>query len=162
MILITGGIKSGKSSFALSLAKKFNKKAFVATGEPFDEEMRLRIARHKLERGSEFDTFEEPIKIYDVIQQIKDNYDVILVDCMTTWLGNIFHYNKDPEQEMEKLLASVSGKEIIVTNEVGFGLIPVDKTARLYTEKLGQLNLKLAHRAQEVFLVVSGIPIKIK
>jgi adenosylcobinamide kinase/adenosylcobinamide-phosphate guanylyltransferase len=162
MILITGGIKSGKSSYALSLARKFNNKAFVATGEPFDEEMRLRIAKHKLERGDEFDTFEEPVRIYDVIQEIKDKYDVILIDCMTTWLGNIFHYSLDPDQETEKLLASISGKEIIVTNEVGFGLIPADKTARLYTEKLGLLNLRLARKAQEVYLVVSGIPVRIK
>ncbi len=162
MILITGGIKSGKSSYALSLAREFNKKAFVATGETFDEEMRLRIAKHKLERGDEFDTFEEPVRIYDVIQEIKDKYDVILVDCMTTWLGNVFHYGLDPDEEVEKLLASISGKEIIVTNEVGFGLIPADKTARLYTEKLGLLNLRLARKAQEVYLVVSGIPVRIK
>lgn len=162
MILITGGIKSGKSSYALSLARKHSNKAFVATGEAFDEEMRLRIAKHKLERGNEFDTFEEPVKIYDVIQKIKDKYDVILVDCMTTWLGNIFHYGFDPDEEIEKLLASISGNEIIVTNEIGFGLIPVDRSARLYTEKLGLLNLKLAHKAEEVYLVVSGIPVKIK
>ncbi|HOJ94719.1 MAG TPA: bifunctional adenosylcobinamide kinase/adenosylcobinamide-phosphate guanylyltransferase, partial [Fervidobacterium nodosum] len=92
MILVTGGVKSGKSSFALKLSEKYNKKAFLATGVPFDEEMKKRIEKHKAERGNDFDTYEEPINVPDTLNSIADKYDVIVFECVTTYLGNLYYY----------------------------------------------------------------------
>ncbi len=166
MILLTGGVKCGKSSKALEFALRYKKRAFLATGVPFDEEMVRRIERHKEERKDLFDTYEEPVKIYEVIEKIKNNYDVIVIDCMTTWLGNLFyHFENDLEriqQEIEKFLNSLSGKEIIITNEVGLGVIPADRVSRKYVDTLGILNSKLALLSDEVYLMISGIGVKIK
>ncbi len=166
MILLTGGVKSGKSSKALEFALRCEKRAFLATGVPFDEELKKRIERHKEERKDLFDTYEEPVKIYEVIQEIKDNYDVIVVDCMTTWLGNLFyHFENAPEMvqaEIGKFLNSLSGKEIVITNEVGLGVIPADRVSRQYVDTLGILNSKLARLSDEVYLMISGIGVKIK
>ena len=162
MILITGGVKSGKSRFALKLAKGFKKKAFIATGVPFDEEMKRRIEKHKAERGRGFGEYEEPVNLGTLLRKISSKYDVIRIDCMTTWLGNLFHYKVDLEEKVSEFIESLSGKEIIITNEVGFGIIPSDKTTREYAEELGKLNSRLASLADEVYLMVCGIEVKIK
>ncbi len=166
MILLTGGVKSGKSAKALELALKYKKRAFIATGVAFDEEMTERIEKHKKQREGLFDTFEEPVQIDKVISKIKDQYDVIVVDCITTWLGNLFHYfaedEKKIEQTIESFLTSLTGKEILITNEVGWGVIPVEKLTRKYVDTIGKLNAKLASMADEVYLTVCGIGVKIK
>ncbi|RKX56439.1 MAG: bifunctional adenosylcobinamide kinase/adenosylcobinamide-phosphate guanylyltransferase [Thermotoga sp.] len=162
MILITGGEKSGKSSFALQLAMKMGeRRAFLATAEPFDEEMKVRIERHKEKRSTSFDTFEEPIYIPNVLNELS-NYDVLVIDCMTTWLGNLMHYNINIENMVKKLIDSLNGNEIIVSNEVGMGIIPANATTRKYVEELGKLNSTLAFQANEVYFMVSGIGVKIK
>ncbi|AEH51779.1 bifunctional adenosylcobinamide kinase/adenosylcobinamide-phosphate guanylyltransferase [Pseudothermotoga thermarum] len=166
MILITGGVKSGKSRKALEIAKKFEKRAFIATGVGFDKEMKERIERHKKERGDDFVTFEEPLKIYEVISRIKDQFDVIVVDCLTTWLGNLFFEYQDDFETIERhvnlLLENLCGKELIVTNEVGLGVIPADFVTRKYVETLGKLNSLIAQRCDEVYLMVCGIGVRIK
>ncbi len=165
MILVTGGVKSGKSSFALKIAEKYNKKAFLATGVPFDEEMRKRIEKHKIERGNDFDTYEEPINVSDVLNDISDKYDVIIFECITTYLGNLYYHGVDIESYLNKLFEAfrnVKRELIIVTNEVGWGVIPENKLARKYVETLGKLNSKIASVSDEVYLVVSGIGVRIK
>ena len=162
MILITGGVKAGKSRFALKLARSYRRRAFIATGVPFDEEMKRRIERHKKERGDDFTTFEEPVKIWEVIREIKSSYDVIVVECLTTWLGNLYHYGIDVGNAISRLIDSLSGKEIIVTNEVGLGVVPADKATRNYVETLAALNARLAAMADEVYFVISGLELKIK
>ncbi len=162
MILITGGIRSGKSRFALELALKMGeKRAFVATALPIDEEMKSRIEKHRRERGDLFETFEEPIEVPRVLQKLRD-YDVVVVDCLTVWLGNLFYYSLDVDTYIRDLLESVSGNEIFVTNEVGMGVIPADAFSRRYVEKLGELNSRLANFADEVYLMVSGLRVKLK
>lgn len=165
MILITGGVKSGKSSFALELAKNYQRKAFLATGVPFDDEMKIRIEKHKNERGNEFDTYEEPLEVARILIEISDNYDVIVFDCLTTYLGNLYYYNVDVESYIDNLINTISKLQtqlILITNEVGLGIIPENKLARLYMETLGRTNTKLARIAQEVYLMVSGIGVRIK
>lgn len=165
MILITGGVKSGKSSFALELAKNYQRKAFLATGVPFDDEMKIRIEKHKNERGNEFDTYEEPLEVARILIEISDNYDVIVFDCLTTYLGNLYYYNVDVESYIDNLIHTISKLQtqlILITNEVGLGIIPENKLARLYMETLGRTNTKLARIAQEVYLMVSGIGVRIK
>ncbi|BBJ27992.1 bifunctional adenosylcobinamide kinase/adenosylcobinamide-phosphate guanylyltransferase [Athalassotoga saccharophila] len=161
MILITGGERSGKSDFALKIAMKKEKRAFLATGEGFDDEMRERIERHKRERGDLFDTFEEAIEI-DRILDLTKNYDVCVIDCMTTWLGNLLFHNANIEERIRKFMNALNGNEIVISNEVGMGIIPAEKTTRAYVEMLGRLNQNLAKVADEVYLMVAGIPLKVK
>ncbi len=165
MIFVTGGVKSGKSSFALKLSEKYNKKAFLATGVPFDEEMKKRIEKHKAERGNDFDTYEEPINVPDTLNSIADKYDVIVFECVTTYLGNLYYYGVDIDNYLDKLLESFKNMKcelIVVTNEVGWGVIPENELARKYVETLGKLNSRIANVSDQVYLVVSGIGVRIK
>jgi len=158
-------MKSGKSTFALNLALKYTKRAFLATGVPFDDEMRLRIEKHKAERKGLFDTFEEPVNVTEVLKNIDDKYDVILFECLTTYLGNLYYYQLDVQERIDRLvdvLTNIKCEVIIVTNEVGWGIIPENPTARQYAEMLGKTNTRLAKLAKEVYLVVSGIGVRIK
>ncbi len=161
MILIIGGERSGKSDFAVKIAMKREKRAFLATGEGFDDEMRSRIERHKRERGNLFDTFEEAIEI-DKILDLTKNYDACVIDCMTTWLGNLVFHNVNVEERIDRFLKALNGNEIIISNEVGMGIIPAERATRNYVEMLGRLNQNLAKVAEEVYLMVAGIPLKIK
>ncbi len=161
MILITGGERSGKSNFAVKLAISKTKRAFIATAEPFDDEMRARIEKHKKDREGLFDTFEEPVHLSTILPMTKD-YDVCVIDCMTTWVGNLMYHDLNLKEEMEGFLANLNGNEIIVSNEVGMGIIPVEKMTRMYIEILGKLNQEIAEVADEVFFMVAGIPLKIK
>lgn len=158
-------MKSGKSTFALNLALKYTKRAFLATGVPFDDEMRLRIEKHKAERKGLFDTFEEPVNVTEVLKNIDDKYDVILFECLTTYLGNLYYYQLDVQERIDRLvdvLTNIKCEVIVVTNEVGWGIIPENPTARQYAEMLGKTNTRLAKLAKEVYLVVSGIGVRIK
>lgn len=162
MILVTGGEKSGKSTYALRLAlEKGARRAFIATAEAFDDEMRSRIKHHQEERGNLFETIEEPVEVPSVLRRLS-SYDVVLVDCMTTWLGNLMYYKRDLTAMKDGLLTSVSGNEIIVTNEVGMGIIPLEASTRAYVEELGRLNAALAQRAERVVFMVAGLPLIVK
>lgn len=161
MILITGGERSGKSDLAIKIALKKSKRAFLATAEPIDEEMRSRIENHKKDRGALFDTFEEPIHLDEALKLTK-HYDVCVIDCMTTWLGNLIYHDADIKAGIEKFTSNLNGNEVIVSNEVGMGIVPADKMTRMYVEDLGRLNQKLSKMADEVFFMVAGIPLKIK
>lgn len=166
MIFITGGAKSGKSSFAMAEAAKIKgKKAYIATAEALDDEMRERIERHRKQRGNGWKTFEEPVKISGVIRKINGEYKVIVVDCLTLWLSNIMMNGKVIEKEI-KLLCAVLEEAgctlFVVSNEVGMGIVPENDMAREFRDLAGMLNQKVAEIADEVYMVVSGIPVKIK
>ena len=161
LVLILGGVKSGKSTYALTLGLKYPKpRAFLATAEPFDPEMKKRIERHKESRGDNFELFEEPVNICDLFPKLSHN--VIVVDCLTIWLSNLYHRNLDVTKETERLLNNLTGREILVSNEVGWGVIPESALARDYAERLAKLNQKLAQKAENVYLMVAGIATKIK
>jgi len=170
---IIGGARSGKSSFALNEASKIKgQKAYIATAEAFDSEMKERIKRHKAERGEEWDTYEEPIRITSLIKEIHKRYDVLLVDCLTLWVSNLMQKYKQPEDEIDRLiniLAGPSGSNnleglniFIVANEVGMGIVPDNEIARRFRDLVGLLNQRVAEIADEVYLVTAGIPIQIK
>ena len=167
MRLITGGARSGKSGFALRDASALaGAKAFLATATAGDEEMSHRIDRHKKERGKDWVTFEEPIAIGHLLTTIESQYGVILVDCLTLWLTNVMMAGLDREGEMEKLIASLSSLQstrlYLVANEVGAGIVPDNELAREFRDAAGILNQKVAALADEVYLTVAGIPLKIK
>ncbi len=159
---ITGGIKSGKSSYAVERAKQYNKRAFIATAVAFDDEMKKRIEKHKKERGNLFKTIEEPVYLSEVLHEIK-NIDVCVVDCITVWINNLIYYNK--LQEMDMMLDVINKVDfdlILVSNEVGMGIVPDKEIARKYVDLLGTINRKIVAIAYDAFFMISGVPIKIK
>lgn len=168
IIFVTGGARSGKSRFALENALLVpGKKAFVATAEATDAEMRLRIEKHKLDRGVSYDTFEEPFGISDLLKELDGSYRVVIIDCLTLWMANLIWRNANIDEEVVKFintLRDVRGDTLIsiVSNEVGMGIVPENETARKYRDLAGFLNQKVASVADEVYLTVSGIPVKIK
>lgn len=158
-LLIIGGIKSGKSSYALKRAELLSgKKNFLATALPFDKEMEERIIRHKKERGPDYFTTEEAVDIH------RHEMDNLILDCVTVWMNNLFY--KGREEDWEKILESFllinPGNIIIVTNEVGLGNVPMDPTARKYNEYLAAANKMIAKSMNEVVLMVSGLPMWVK
>ena len=166
-ILITGGVKSGKSRFALKIAREIEKeeKIFIATARPIDEEMEDKIEKHEKERGSDFQTVEEPIHLGDILTKI--NQSTVVIDCLTLWLSNLFFEVRESEKLFEiesfiQALKEFGGNIIIVTNEVGWGIIPESETSRNYQAELGRLNQEVAEICDVVYVLISGIPSKIK
>ncbi len=168
--LVTGGVRSGKSSFAVSYAQnKDGNKVFIATAVPFDDEMRIRVENHRVERGKLFETVEEPYELAAAITHVHSRYSITVVDCLTVWMGNLFYkYEQNTgliSAEIDKLvmaLNSVQSEIIIVTNEVGWGIVPENKLARDFRDMNGLLNQKVAAIADNVILSVSGIQVNIK
>jgi len=172
IIFITGGARSGKSSFALAEASHIKGlKAYIATAESLDEEMEKRIEKHRKDRGNDWDTFEEPLKIAQTLQKTADDHAVVLLDCLTLWVSNLLHAGVDIQEKMDGLINALmkyktgTGKAsvmIIVSNEVGMGIVPGNEMAREFRDWAGILNQKVASAADEVYVTVSGIPVKIK
>lgn len=164
--LITGGIRSGKSRQAIELAEKRSSvRSFVATAEPFDEEMRSRITRHQAQRAGRFITFEEPLYLDRAIVQASAVSEIVVVDCLTVWLNNLFFYYAGYPQRIrdvvELFLATLRQRLagiILVTNETGLGIISEDPLARKFADQLGELNQQIAALSDEVIFMVSGIP----
>ena len=165
---IIGGARSGKSAFALNEANKFKgQKAYIATAQALDEEMRERIGKHKKQRGGEWDTYEEPLKVADVLQGIKDKYNVVIIDCLTLWLSNLMHNDFGVVEGIENFVNALrithyASRVFIVSNEVGLGIVPDNELARKFRDFAGILNQKVAGIADDVYLVTAGIPIKVK
>ena len=163
-ILVTGGARSGKSRYAEQLAHDSGLPVtVVVTAQALDDEMRARIERHRTERGDTFRTVEEPRRLAEALLSIQEA-DVILVDCLTVWLGNLMHYGgADKEIPLFlKAVRTVSADVILVTNEGGMGIIPHDAMTREYRDRAGFLNQDVAALADEVVFTVSGIPMTIK
>ena len=166
--LVTGGSRSGKSKHALELAASYNNKAFIATAEATDDEMRARIERHRRERDPSFRTWEEPIDLVVALKSLPGNTEVAVVDCLTVWLGNLFYrekINNETCPEIETFLGILEAPPchlILVTNEVGMGVIPADGATRLFRDTAGSINQILAELAHEVIFSVSGIPLRVK
>jgi adenosylcobinamide kinase/adenosylcobinamide-phosphate guanylyltransferase len=168
IIFIIGGAKSGKSTYALKDASRLaGKKAYIATAEALDEEMRERIEKHKNQRGEDWDTYEEPLRIAKVIQETEGKYTAIVIDCLTLWLSNIMHSGFDIRNEIENLIDTLrvshhTSRIYIVSNEVGMGIVPENEMARKFRDFAGILNQKVAEVSDEVYLLAAGIPVKIK
>jgi len=166
LIFILGGARSGKSSFALSLAGDRDKVTFVATALPLDEEMRLRIENHKKERPSHWKTIEEPIDLLSVIKRFTDT-GVIILDCLTIWVSNLLERYKDEEiLEMAEDIASYSrsirSEVIAISNEVGLGIVPEYPLGRRYRDLLGRVNQIFAKHSNKTFFMIAGIPLEVK
>jgi adenosylcobinamide kinase/adenosylcobinamide-phosphate guanylyltransferase len=168
LILIGGGVRSGKSTFALGLARRLGRRRlFVATAEARDDEMRCRIQRHREERGGEFDTTEEPLDLARVIRG-DTTHDVILIDCLTLWLTNHLLAVADSEAVLRQLdglvvaLGERRGHVIIVTNEVGLGIVPDSELGRQFRDLAGAAHQRLSRQADEVYFAMLGTMLRLK
>jgi adenosylcobinamide kinase/adenosylcobinamide-phosphate guanylyltransferase len=174
MTFILGGARSGKSRFAQELAAKLGLRVlFVATGEALDEEMNARIEAHKRSRSPAWKTLEAPTDVAKALRNKIGNAEVVIVDCVTLLVSNLMGtedidaktLEKKVTAELEELVAFVKTKKaqfIIVSNEVGLGVVPAYHAGRVYRDVLGTANQILAGNADEVYFMVAGIPIKLK
>ena len=165
LTLVLGGVRSGKSDFAESLALRTAKPIFLATAEVFDEELRTRVERHRQRRGACWTTVEQPLDIADSVRQHACAGRALLVDSLGVWVGNLLHAERKLDVETQYLLESLAasrGPVIIVSDEVGFGGVSGNALARKFADQLGELNQAVAALAQIVYLVVAGIPTVIK
>lgn len=165
--LILGGARSGKSTFALAEASRFEgRKAFIATAEAKDKEMKTRILNHKKERGPDWTTFEEPILISQVLTSVVQKWNIVIIDCLTLWISNVLHARLDIYDAVDVLARAVSQESparlYIVSNEVGLGIVPDSELSRMYRDALGYANRRVAEAAQNVYFMVAGIPLQIK
>lgn len=169
-MLVLGGARSGKSRFALDLCNGLQKKRiFLATAQALDPEMKERIKRHQEGRGGEWITVEEPVNIVQQIRSFDSEDTVILLDCLTLWLNNLYmQYDEDQQsfgKQIDNLLGQLSlirGVIVIVSNEVGMGIVPGDRLSRRYRDDAGSANQRIAHLARKVVVVMAGIPLVLK
>lgn len=180
IILCSGGARSGKSEFAEQLALSLKgRKAYVATGQAFDDEMKDRIKKHQMRRGKDWITFEIPLHLHKNWEQIKNVSDVILIDCLTMFTSNhIFAHGDINTQEDSNRIESIILEElrlllqeinnsndktvIFVTNEIGLGIVPENKLARYFRDITGRVNREVASAANKMYLTISGVTIELK
>ena len=165
--LITGGCRSGKSRFALDLAKSAKKPFYIATAAPDDVEMRARIALHQRQRGDHWSTIEEQLNLDAAITQaVSSGADFIVLDCITIWVSNILlSEDADLDTQVANLLSAIKQAEVplaIVTNEVGSGIVPDNSLARKFRDSAGIANQRIAQAVDHVYTTISGIPLKLK
>ena len=157
LVLVGGGARSGKSRWALERARKRGGRlVFIATAEALDEEMAGRIARHRADRGDEFATVEAPRELADAIRIAQG--DAIVVDCLTLWLANVMADSEEVIAAAKEHTAEV----IVVTNEVGCGIVPDNALAREFRDRAGIVNQRFAEAADEVYWMVFGQPLRVK
>ncbi len=166
--LITGGARSGKSTHALKLAAAYRRKFFVATAQALDDEMTARIEFHRETRPSEFQTVEEPVQVVAAMERLKERADVVVLDCLTLWISNLMqlHDQDDPiladADRLAQILKGSAFASIVVSDEVGWGVVPDHPMGRRFRDLLGWTNQKIASVADDVVLMVAGYPIKVK
>lgn len=163
-MLIGGGSRSGKSRQALSMARAAGSNlAFLATAEPFDDEMCGRIEKHQSERGPEFITVEEPLAL-DAALGRASGYDAVVIDCLTLWVSNLMHAGQDVAKATERAIAAAIPlrRAVFVTNEVGCGIVPDNALARRFRDEAGWVNQRFAEAAAEVYWMAFGCALRMK
>jgi len=170
IIFVIGGCRSGKSSHAQRLAEGIQNRnrIFIATCVPYDEEMQERVRKHQEDRDSTWTTVDAPILLPDMLQKYGTEENAVLADCLTLWCSNLLMY-PDIVQEIDlradsliHALENVKGTVIVVSNEVGTGIVPENRLARQFRDIMGIINRRTAAVADEVIWMVAGIPVKIK
>ncbi len=169
IIFIVGGVRSGKSRFAVELVRALpGPKAYLATAQALDKEMSERIRKHKASRPAGWHTLEEPLEIAGAIENHGDGLGAILLDCVTLWLSNTLMAGWSEDKilaETERLLRLARASRsslVIVSNEVGWGIVPEHPAARLFRDLSGSIHQKIAREADEVYFMICGLPQKIK
>jgi adenosylcobinamide kinase / adenosylcobinamide-phosphate guanylyltransferase len=167
--LVLGGVRSGKSRYAQQLAEQSRRVVFVATAKVTDEEMRVKIERHKKDRPAEWLTVEEPLELPLVLEQYDVECEVIVVDCLTIFAANLLAAEDGKDDAVERrttalceALQTVRCSVVLVSNEVGSGVVPPYPLGRRYRDLLGEINQRVARVADDVVLMVAGLPLALK
>ena len=169
--LITGGSRSGKSAYALTLAAAdaaLKRRYFIATAEALDEEMRARIAHHRLSRPTSFVTVEAPTDLCGVIAELNQRADIAVIDCITLWVSNLLGREYADEAILAEAAALAvalkvaSFRIIVVSGEVGSGIVPDNPLARRFRDLLGWTNQTIARAADDLILMTAGYPLRLK
>ncbi|WP_127145158.1 bifunctional adenosylcobinamide kinase/adenosylcobinamide-phosphate guanylyltransferase [Pelagibacterium montanilacus] len=166
-ILILGGARSGKTAFAERVATRGSRSpAYLATAEALDDEMAERVAAHQRTREGRFATIEEPLELCETLFAAAQAHDVILVDCLTLWITNLLSMERDVADEIENLAETLEAIEttrvILVSNEVGLGIVPDNALARTFRDLAGSAHQRLAEICPHVCFVVAGLPMAVK
>jgi len=168
-ILITGGSRSGKSKQSLSIGNGLpGKKVFIATAQALDKEMEERIEKHKNERGGDWLTIEEPINLFKTLKAKNCEADVLVLDCLTLWISNLLEARMEANEilnrceQLAHLCNEIDCNVIVVTNEVGSGIVPISSLGRQFRDLAGSCNQIFAKIFNEVICMISGLPITIK
>ncbi len=159
--LVLGGARSGKSLYAESLVETHSPRIYLATAEAGDGEMAARIAEHQKRRGPGWQTVEEPLDLTGALNAHSQPQQPVLVDCLTLWLSNVMAAAGDADAETQALvdcLGALPGPVVLVSNEVGMGIVPDNALARSYMDHAGRMNQRLAASAQRVVLMSAGLP----
>ncbi|GAM09640.1 bifunctional adenosylcobalamin biosynthesis protein CobP [Geobacter sp. OR-1] len=169
VILVTGGARSGKSRLAEQLAERFGSPlGYIATAAAGDGEMAARIARHQQRRGPDWQTLEEPLDLCGVITGHDGYFRAMLVDCITLWLTNLLLQHNSPEpalaevRRLTSVFAALQSPLVLVSSEVGMGIVPENALARSFRDLAGEANQLIAAAADEVYTAIAGIPLKLK
>ena len=168
--LITGGARSGKSGYAIerAMAHRGPRRTFVATAQALDDEMRARIEHHRASRPAEFQTIEEPLNVVAALAGLKGRADIVVLDCLTLWVSNLMAFHSGDTavlgeaDSLAEVLREASYASAIVTDEVGAGIVPDNPASRRFRDLLGWTNQKVAKVADEVILMVAGLPLRVK
>lgn len=168
-IFVLGGARSGKSAYALNLAKERSRKVlYIATAEADDSEMESRISKHKASRPRYWKTIEEPLDLIGALRKQKHKYEVIIIDCLTLYLSNLMHKGLSQGAIIKRIkavarhLKEMKETVIVISNEVGLGIVPENKLAREFRDIAGLVNQSMAKAADEVVFIQAGIPLKLK
>ncbi|WP_447980201.1 bifunctional adenosylcobinamide kinase/adenosylcobinamide-phosphate guanylyltransferase [Candidatus Nitrospira bockiana] len=168
LVLVIGGASSGKSAKALELAGSGEPRVLIATGEALDDEMAERIRRHRRQRGPGWETAEVPLDLIGWFERNASRYAAAVLDCVTLWLSNLLGKGSSSEDVVRlvpalvRAMRGMRARVVVVTNELGLGLVPGDRTSRAFRDLAGQVNQQLARDADEVHLVVAGLSTRIK
>mgnify|MGYP001025995437 FL=1 len=171
LTLILGGVRAGKSSYAQKLAMEGGRVLFVATAEAGDQEMAARIEVHKTSRPASWDTLEEPLNLAAALEPLLNDYDTVLIDCLTLWVSNLLLRDEAASglkgiptlaQELLALYQRGQASWIIVSNEVGLGVVPPTELGRAYAGELGRVNQMVAAEADAVYYMVAGLSLNLK
>ena len=166
-VLVLGGARSGKTGFAERLAMRAGgAPLYLATAEALDAEMRERVKLHQQQRYGRFSTLEEPLALATALRGAAKQHDVILVDCLTLWITNLLGANRNVAEAVDELAAILpeikSARVILVSNEVGLGIVPDNPLARTFRDLAGSAHQRLADICSEVHFVVAGLPMTLK
>lgn len=165
--LILGGARSGKSSLAEQLAKVSDQVTYVATATAFDAEMTERITRHQHQRPKDWQLIECPLLLSDALTKLSGSGQTVLVDCLTLWLNNQLYHQPEQDftlarQQLAEAVMQFEGELLLVSNEVGMGLVPIGELNRLFVDQQGWLNQQLATVCDQVIFVAAGLPLYLK
>lgn len=168
VVLIGGGVRSGKSSFALTLARRLGqRRVLIATAQPLDAEMRARIDAHKLERGREFETLEAPLELNAALASVADA-EVVVIDCLTLWLSNLLLREQRPARllaAVDELASAIETRRfhaLVVTNEVGMGVVPESALGRAFRDLAGRAHQRFSRGADEIYFAALGTMLRIR